>query len=449
MKTCKVFVPFGAMGVGITKEAFESGISLGPDIIACDAGSTDSGPYYLGTGRGKYARESVKEDLRLMVVAGNRLGVPVAIGSCGTCGSNLGVDDVAAMVEEICQEENISVNLAKIYSQQNPEILKEKYRQGLISPLAAAPEISEKTFDECSNIVALAGAEPFIEAYKSGANVIICGRSTDTAILAFMPIMMGCDEASAWHAAKIAECGSLCTQNQKGGVFLIFDEEGVTMEPAALENKCTVYSTSAHMLYENSDPFVMVEPGVIVDVFQAVYTQVDDRRVRITGAKLQKADYTMKLEGAGPVGYQTISLVGVADRRVMSDPENWIKALEDFAQSRLKSVGVTGKYSYCIKPYGLNAVTGRKVEEGKDVPLEMGLLLVVTADSQELATKVAKVFNPILLHFPVKKNEQNPSFAFPFSPAEVEKGQIYEFKLNHVVSVKDPLELVKIEYVNI
>ena len=70
MNTCRVFVPYGALGTGIAEESFDAGVRMKPDVIACDAGSTDSGPYYLGTGEGKYARDSVKEDLRRMVKGG-------------------------------------------------------------------------------------------------------------------------------------------------------------------------------------------------------------------------------------------------------------------------------------------------------------------------------------------------------------------------------------------
>ena len=42
-----------------------------------------------------------------------------------------------------------------------------------------------------------------------------------------------------------------------------------------------------------------------------------------------------------------------------------------------------------------------------------------------------------------------PSYGFPFSPAEVERGQVFEFKLNHIVSVKDPLELVRTEILEV
>jgi hypothetical protein len=118
----EVFVPFGAVGTGITKEAFENGIKMNPDIISSDAGSTDSGPYYLGRGICKYSREAVKEDMRLMMVAAKRLTVPITVGSCGTCGNDEGVDEMASICREICVEENLCFKVAKIYTQQSPEI---------------------------------------------------------------------------------------------------------------------------------------------------------------------------------------------------------------------------------------------------------------------------------------------------------------------------------------
>jgi hypothetical protein len=457
MKSCKVFVPFGAMGTGISDEAFEGGIRLKPDIIATDAGSTDSGPYYLGTGTAKYAREAVKNDLKKMMVAAHKLGIPVAVGSCGTCGSDQGVDDAAAMAKEICEEEGFSVKIAKIYTQQRGEVLKEKFLAGKIRPLEAAPEINGQTFDECSNIVGLAGAEPFIKALEEGVDLILCGRSTDTAIIAAMPILMGCDPASSWYGAKIAECGAVCCVDPRGGVFVTFDEKGFVVEPTQPGNRCTAYSTSAHILYENSNPFTLTEPGVVINVEQADYEQLDERRVRVTGVAMEKKPFTMKLEGAAPAGYQTISMVGIADKRIMLDPFLWVKNLKQYVQGMLEKIGLSSGadqsekngFDYEIKLYGYNAVTGETMEPGKFIPKEIGVVLAVTAKTQVLATKVAKVFNPMLLHFPVNRDEQLPTFAFPFSPTEIERGLIYEFRLNHVVSLEEPLELIRIEYADI
>ena len=86
MGTCKILVPYGAVGLGCDDEAFEAGLAMNPDIISSDAGSTDSGPYYLGSGKGKYAQAAVKRDLKRMILGAHRLGVPVTIGSAGTCG---------------------------------------------------------------------------------------------------------------------------------------------------------------------------------------------------------------------------------------------------------------------------------------------------------------------------------------------------------------------------
>ena len=450
MSSCRVFVPFGAVGMGISQEAFDNGIKMKPDIISSDAGSTDSGPYYLGTGKGKYSRGSVKKDLRMMLLGSAKLSVPVTIGSCGTCGSNLGVDEFAEICLEICREENLDFKIAKIYTQQEPSFIKSKYLDGKITALEAAPEIDEKTFDECSNIVALSGIEPFVEAFKSGADIILCGRSSDTAVMAAMPIMKGCAPGPVWHGSKIAECGSMCTSNPLGGgLFITFDDDSFTVEPTADESLCTVESVSAHMLYENSDPYKMTEPSGMIDTYESVYKQIDERKVKVTGSKFIKAEkYTMKLEGSGPVGYQTISFVGIQDKRIMKDPMKWINNLASFIQDKLDSINIEGNYSYALKPYGWNAVSGTEMEPGNFVPREIGLMLVVTADTQECATQVAKTFNPMLLHYPVKENEQLPTFAFPFSPAEIEKGLIYEFKLNHVVELENPLDIVSFEYID-
>jgi hypothetical protein len=40
-------------------------------------------------------------------------------------------------------------------------------------------------------------------------------------------------------------------------------------------------------------------------------------------------------------------------------------------------------------------------------------------------------------------NKELPSYGFAFSPADVPRGQVFEFKLNHVVAVDDPLSLVR------
>ncbi|KJJ65648.1 acyclic terpene utilization AtuA family protein [Clostridium sp. FS41] len=450
MNKCKVFVPYGGLGMGISEESFQRAIAMKPDIISTDAGSTDSGPYYLGAGKCKYAREAIKNDTKRMIVAAHKLHIPITIGSCGTCGVDDGVDFMEDVCREICREEGITVKVAKIYSELSRETVNEKLGSGKIKPLEPVMELDQEKVNKCSHIVGVLGAEPFIEALKNGADIVLAGRTTDTAVLACMPLLKGCSPAAAWHGAKVCECSGTCTTSpQSGGIVLTVDESGFEVESPARDSICTPFTISAHLLYENADPFYLVEPGVIVDVSEADYIQLPEGRVRVENTRIWQTSYTMKLEGAGPAGYQTITLVGIRNRIVLKDPMSWLDKLSAHADQKLGSLGYDpDSYSYSLRPYGYQAVYGGDVPEGY-IPNELGVLLTVTADDQETATKIAKVFNPILLHFEVAKNTPKPSFAFPFSPAEVEKGRIYEFQLNHVIELDDPFELIRMEYVTI
>lgn len=447
MANVKVFVPYGAVGLNCTEEAFEAGLAMKPDIISSDAGSTDSGPYYLGSGHGKYSVGDVKRDLKRMVLGAHKLGIPMTIGSAGTCGSDEGVDMVYDLICEICKAAGISKKIARIYSQQKTEEIKQKYMDGKVHALHGAPQISEKTFDECSTIVALLGAEAYEEALKNGAEIVIGGRSTDTAVMAAYPLMKGCDPASCWHAAKTVECGGVCTSaGLQGGVFMEIDENGFTIHSVQPGSTVTPYSVSAHLIYENANPVQLTEPGIRIDTTNSVYTALSDTAVRVEGTTIEYLPYTMKLEGSGPVGYQTVSMAGIRDRKIMQDPMRWVEAVSKAGVEKLEKNGIArDSYDFWLRPYGYNGVSGMKVPDGY-VPNELLMMLTVTAKTQEMATQITKAFNPLLLHHNIFEGKQMPSYGFLFSPAEMERGAIYEFKLYHTVSVDDPLELVRIQY---
>jgi len=446
-KQCKVFVPYGALGLGISEDAFENGIKLNPDIISFDAGSTDSGPYYLGKGVCKYARDILKADMKLVLIAADKLSIPVTIGSAGTGGVDAMVDELYEIVQELSTELGLSFKVARIYTEQDSAKMAEYYRHGRMTAMPGAPEITEDTFAECRHIVGLAGIEPFQDALANGADIVICGRSTDTAIIAAYPIMRGCDEALSWHAAKTVECGCICTTDQfNGGVFVTMDEDSFTVEATADNAECSTYTISAHMLYENSNPIILTEPGVAIDTSKAKYEQLDNGRVRVTSTTLERIPYTIKLEGSGTRGFQTVAMVGVRDRQVMQDPQNWVDGLDEFVKGKLESLNIDkSQYQRNFNIYGYNGTYGGNVPENF-TPNEVIVMLRVTAETQEQATRIVKVYNPYLLHYPVDRSKPMPSFAFPFSPAEIEKGEVYEFKLAHLVNVESYKEMCRIEY---
>ena len=277
----RVLIPSGALGLNYDQAALERGIANRPDIIVIDGGSTDSGPAYLGRGVSKYARASTKVEWAGLMAARAKAGVPLVIGTAGTCGADTAVDWMLELTREIATEQGTPVKIATLKSGQDPEAI----AKANLSPLHGAPDVTTEDIAACSNIVALAGAEQVTQALNTGADIIICGRATDTAIIAALPLQNGDDAGAAWHGAKIGECGALCATNPQSGVLQVdFDATGFTITPLADGAHATPHTVYAHMLYENSDPFILYEPGGYLDVRDATYTALDDRRVRVEGS---------------------------------------------------------------------------------------------------------------------------------------------------------------------
>ncbi len=446
----RILVPAGALGSGVRADEMALGLEQAPHAIAVDAGSTDSGPAALATGLSKYSRQAVKRDLEILMAARERAGIPLLIGSCGTSGCDQAVDWTLDIVREIAAAQGASPSIAVLYSEQDQTALKAAAKAGKIRPLAPMGPIDEAMVDACAHIVALLGPEPYMAALDAGADIVLGGRTTDTAVLAAAALRRGESAGGAWHGAKVAECGGLCTLNPTSpGVMMSVDREGFTIWPLSPNNRCTPQTVSAHMLYENADPFRLTEPGGVLDVTDARYEALDDRRVRVSGSRFETAPYTLKLEGAGGGAFQTIMLVGIEDPAVLADVDGFLDRMAYALRQRVKRVlgDQAGRHDISLRPYGWNAVSGRALPAGTPPPREIGLMFVATAASQALATEIAKVCNPYFFHFPVKEGRDLPSYAFAFSPAEIERGQVFEFHLNHVIEAADPMALVRTRWV--
>lgn len=440
----KVLIPSGALGLGYDRAALARGIAQKPDIIAIDGGSTDSGPHYLGTGTSKYSRNSTKGEWRELMAARAEAGVPLVIGTAGTCGADDAVDWLVEITREIAAETGESLRLAVLKSGQDNQTMVAALRAGRITPLPAAPEISDTLLLECTNIVALAGAEQIQEALNTGADIIIAGRTTDTAIISALPLARGCHAGGCWHGAKIGECGALATTSPNSGTIMIaFDAEGFTMTPMGAEARATPRTVSAHMLYENSDPHILYEPGGHLDVRGATYTALNDREVRVTGSEWIVSDrYTVKLEGARRVGFQTVSLVLVRDAHYVKNIRTWCDDIVAKCKAKAKA-RVDGAFAIELRLIGADATLG-PLDTAHVVGTEIGVMGIVTAETEALSREVAKMLNPYLLHHPLTEQEEMPTFAFPFSPPEMPRGAIHEFCLNHLLEIDSPMDAFRL-----
>ena len=441
----RVLIPTGALGLGYDRAALARGVANRPDIIAVDGGSTDSGPSYLGRGVSKYSRASTKAEWRDLMRARAEAGVPLVIGTSGTCGADLAVDWLYDITVELAAELGQSVKVARLYSGQNGAEMAKALAAGQIRALPAAPEISEELLLSCTNIVALAGAEQIQAALATGADIVIAGRTTDTAIIAALPLARGDHAGAAWHGAKVGECGAIATTHPASGTIQIdFDATGFTFTPLGEEARATPFTVSAHMLYENSDPYILYEPGGHLDVTAARYQALNARQVRVEGSVWVPGDYTVKLEGARVAGYQVVALALLRDRRYVENARRW--ADDCIAQTRAKVAERLGDIDYDleIRLIGVDATLGA-LETRRTLPVEVGALGIITAPTEALAGEIAKFLNPYLLHHALEAEEAMPTFAFPFSPAEMNRGAIYEFCLNHVLQLQDPMAAFRLD----
>jgi hypothetical protein len=108
----------------------------------------------------------------------------VVIGSCGTSGTDSGVDWVCEIAVEVALEAMLDA--------------------GRIRPLEPAEPLDHATLRRCSHIVGLMGHEPIAAALDTGADLVLPGRSTDTALSAALPLMRRLPPGPVWHAAKVA-----------------------------------------------------------------------------------------------------------------------------------------------------------------------------------------------------------------------------------------------------
>ena len=128
------------------------------------------------------------------------------------------------------------------------------------------------------------------------------------------------------------------------------------IEPLDLDNQCSPETISAHLLYENSDPFTLTEPGGVLDATHAEYRWVDNRVTRVTGSRWTPKPYTMKLEGARGGDFQTIMLIGIEDPEVLANLDEFHDLIQKTLTNRIKKTfgSEAERFDVSLRIYGWN-----------------------------------------------------------------------------------------------
>ncbi len=456
-KEIRILSASGILGYGFPEQSLKTGMERKPHFIGCDAGSTDAGPYYLGSGTAFVSRESCKRDTELLLKATRRANIPLLLGSAGGAGGRKNLQFLVDIVKEIAAENSLHFTLGIVDTEQDKAFLKRKLAEGKITSMGKLPELTEKDIDDAEHIVGLIGAEPFTKALDMGADVVVCGRSSDTAIFSAVPLQAGFDPGLIWHAAKILECGASSAEPFTGGDCILesLREDHFVVEPMNPVLRHTTLGTAAHSLYENAHPFHLYEPGGMMDLSGSVYEQITDRAVKVSNTKWLPADrYTVKLEAAVKVGYRTISIMGTRDPGLISQIEDYLKAVRDTVANKvndaLKGKVTADDYFLNFHVYGHQAIMGAWEPVKKTASHELGIVIEVIAETQEIANTILALARTFTLHhhFPGRLCIAG-NMAIAFSPSDIPMGPVYRFNMEHLMEVEDPAEMFTIEIVNL
>ncbi|MCL2608871.1 MAG: DUF1446 domain-containing protein [Treponema sp.] len=452
MEEFRILSTTAILGYGFPVASFEEGMKLKPHLIAVDAGSTDPGPYYLGAGISFTDREAVKRDLRIMIRAGVREGIPVCIGTAGGSGAKAHVRWNREIVEEIAREESLSFRLAVIQAELPKPLIAEALAAGKVRPLEPAPELTAEALEATAAIVAQMGVEPFIEAYKGGAQVILAGRSYDPAVFSSLAVKSGYDMGLATHLGKILECAALCATPGSGSdcIFGFIGKDYFRVQTLNPLRKCTTLSVAAHTLYEKTDPYILPGPGGHLDLTEAKFEQVGDNAVKVSGSKFVPSDgYEVKLEGSRRIGFRTVSIAGTRDPLMMEKIDEVIAGVRERVADNFKESGFRYDLNFIV--YGRDGVMG-SLEPLRAKPLahEFGIVIEAVSDSQQMADTICAMARSTMLHYgyPGRKATAG-NLAFPYSPSDFHAGEVYQFSVYHLLRVEDPAALFPIEYTDL
>ena len=445
----RVFSATAILGYGYPAESLEAGLAADPDVLAVDAGSTDAGPYYLGSGRSFTSATAVRRDLLPLASAAIERAIPLIIGSAGGAGADAHLEWCYEILASALRERGIGARVALVHAEQDREVLRPELRAGRINPLGPVPPLTEHDLDRSVRIVAQMGTEPIQKALESGAQIILAGRSCDVSPFAAVPILHGCDPGLSMHAAKILECGAYCAEPAGASDSMIAELNSDDFVLRALNPMRRVSSTSAaaHSLYEQGHPSMIVEPAGSVDVEGCRFDEQPDGSVRVSGSQfIPTQQYTVKLEGAALVGYRAVSIGGVRDRRAIEHIDASVEAARRLLADAVGPPGHPHNYVLTHRVYGRDGVMGHQEPWQGKPSHEVGLLFDVIADTQELANDLCALARSTILHhdYPDRLTVGG-SLALPFSPHDAAWGPVYEFSLYHLWQIDDPLMPFPIE----
>jgi hypothetical protein len=260
------------------------------------------------------------------------------------------------------------------------------------------------------------GSEPIVEALAKGANVVITGRSTDTALtMAPLRHEFGWG-ASDWDrlaagiiAGHIIECGAQCS-----GGNCLFDwrnipdlaNVGYPLVEASADGtfvvtkhpntggRVSVQTVSEQLVYEMGDPHAYITPDVVADFTTIRLESVGQDRVRVFGIKGAPPTDKLKVSIAYRAGFKAVGTLVYA----WPDAIDKARLADRILRERLANMGL--RFDEILTEFlGVSATHGPLAGTVKDAP-EVQLRVGVRSSDRASVERFTREIAPLVLNGP-------------------------------------------------
>jgi hypothetical protein len=260
------------------------------------------------------------------------------------------------------------------------------------------------------------GSEPIVEALHAGAQIVITGRSTDTA-LTMAPIRYefgwAADDwdklAAGIVAGHIIECGAQASGGNclygwrdipdlanVGYPIVEASEDGsfVVTKHAGTGGRVSVQTVTEQLVYEMGDPRSYITPDVVADFTTIELYPDGDDRVRVAGVRGAPGPDKLKVSIAYSSGFKALGTL------VYSWPDALPKAraADRILRERMERLGLT--FDKVMTEFvGATSTHGELAEPVGDVP-EVQLRIGVRGEDRKSIERFTREIAPLVLNGP-------------------------------------------------
>ncbi|MFJ7850617.1 acyclic terpene utilization AtuA family protein [Peribacillus sp. NPDC097206] len=261
------------------------------------------------------------------------------------------------------------------------------------------------------------GSQPLVEALRQGADVVISGRSTDTAqFLAPLIYEFGWEKddwnrlASGIFMGHLLECSAQSTGGNFSGRWQDIENfenigypiaemyengEFIVTKPKDSGGLVSVDTVKEQMLYEIHDPSAYITPDVVVDITGVTLEQVGKDEVKVKGVKGKESPKTLKAVMGFENGYMGQALIGYS----WPDAFEKAKSADRIIRNQIEQRGLP--FDEIRTDFvGYNSLHGPLAKLPQEDINELYVRIVVKAQDKRVADGFRRLIPPLALNGP-------------------------------------------------